>query len=243
MEKVVKEIYSQILNKKMNMAVYGHYGFAMLMFPSTTDSYLENEENGIIPAISHFIEQGKLTVFSIDTVNYESWLNKEIAPEEKSKRHFEFNLYIVQEVLPMIFGICGGPIPIITAGAAVGGFHAANHYFRRPDIFYGVISMSATYNIEHFTDGYFDENCYFNSPIHYLPNLSDEYWLSFLRHKHHLYLMTGTGKGEHPENLNHIIEVLKMKNIPYHSDYWDEKYGHEPSSWSAMLYKVLETKL
>ena len=205
MEKIVKEINSQILNKKMNMAIYGHYGFAMLLFPSTTDSYLENEENGMIAAINHFIEKGKLTVFSIDSVNYESWLNNEITSEEKSKRHFEYNLHIIQEVLPMIFGICGGPIPILTAGAAIGGYHAANHYFRRPDIFYGVISISATYNIEDFCNGFFDDNCYFNSPIHYLPNLTDEYWLSFLRNKHHIYLLTGTGKGEHPElSLIHI---------------------------------------
>ena len=43
---------------------------------------------------------------------------------------------------------------------------------------------------------FFDDNCYFNSPVHYLPNLSDEYWLSFLRSKHHVYLMTGTGENE-----------------------------------------------
>ena len=243
MEKSTRVIESEVLKHEVNMAVYGHYGFAMLLFPSTTDSFLENEENGIIPAIESYIEKGKCTVFSIDSVNYETWLDSEKTPEEKSKRHFEFNVHIVQEVLPTIFGVCGGPVPIIVTGADFGAFHAANHYFRRPDLFHGLIAMSGTYNIEHFSNGYFDENCYFNSPTHYLPNLNDEYWLSFLRSKHHVYLCTGNGKGEHPENLDHISEILKAKNIPFNPNYWSKEWGHDPETWAAMLVDILETKI
>ena len=153
------------------------------------------------------------------------------------------NIIIIQEVLPAIFGICGGPVPIIACGAALGAYHAANHYFRRPDIFHGLIAMSGTYNIEHFSKEYFDENCYFNSPIHYLPNLNDEYWLSFLKNKHHVYLLSGKGEKEHPENLTHISEILTAKNIPFNSDFWGEEWGHNPNTWAAMMLSLLETKL
>jgi len=243
MERIVHTIESEILQKEMNIAVYGHYGFAMLLFPSITDDYLENEENGIIPSISNYIAKGKCTVFSIGSCNFESWLHPTKTPEEKSIRHREYNNFIIQELLPFMFGICGGPIPIMACGAGLGGFHAANHYFRRPDVFYGLVAMSASYNIQHFSNNYFDENCYYNSPIHYLPNLTDEYWMSFLRSKHHVYLLSGTGENEHPQNLDHIIQILNMKNIPNHSYFWGQEWGHNPKTWAAMFNNLLDTKL
>ena len=243
MDRIEHFLNSEVLKKEMNIAVYGHYGFALLLFPATSDDYLEYENNGLIETIKQFIEKGKCTVFSIAGANFESWLNGELSPEEKSQRHYEYNQFIIEEVLPFVFGTCGGPVPVITCGAGIGAFHAANHYFRRPDIFYGMIAMSGTYNIMHFTGGYFDENCYFNSPVHYLPNLHDEYWLSFLRNKHHVYMMTGTGENEHPANLDNIVSILNMKEIPHHHDYWGNEWGHNWVTWKAMLNHILETSL
>jgi esterase/lipase superfamily enzyme len=227
----------------MDIAVYGHYGFALLMFPAQTDDFLENENNGLVASISKFVSKGKCTIFSVGGVNFESWLSPDLSGEEKSKRLFEYNHFIVEEIIPYIFGQCGGPVPIITCGAAIGAFHAANNYFRRPDIFYGSIAMSGTYNIEHFTKGYFDENCYFNSPVHYLPNLNDSYWLSFLKSKHHVYLMTGNGENEHPYNSAHLGDILSYKEIPHVVDYWGAEWGHNWDTWNAMLPFILETKL
>ena len=44
----IHKIESAHLSKEVEIAAYGHYGCAILMFPSTTDDYLENEKNGII---------------------------------------------------------------------------------------------------------------------------------------------------------------------------------------------------
>jgi len=243
MEKNIIKIESEILKKEINLAVYGHYGFALLMFPATGDDFLENENLGLIDTLKPFIEKGKVTVFSTESVNSESWLNGNLPPDAKSLRHYEYNQFVINELLPQIFGICGGPVPIITCGASIGAYHASNSYFRRPDILYGVIAMSGIYNIQHFSGEYFDDNCYFNSPVHYLPNLADEYWLSFLRSKHHVYLMTGNGKNENPNNLYHISSILNSKSIPHHADFWDVQWGHNSTTWKAMLQKVLETKL
>jgi len=153
----IKTWKSKHLGKEVSVAIYGHYGFALLLFPSITDNFLENEESGLIKSLKPYIDKGKFTAFSIGGVNFDSWLNDELSNEEKSKKHFDYNQFIVEEVLPMMFGQCGGPVPIIVCGAALGGYHAANIYFKRPDLFYGVISISATYNIEHITNGFFDE--------------------------------------------------------------------------------------
>ncbi len=243
MQKDIISLYSSALDKQMDVAVYGHYGFALLLFPALSDSSLVYEANGTIDKLEHFIKKGKCRVFVTPTVNDESWLNNEMSCEEKSKRHFEFNTYISDELVPEIYGKCGGPVPIIASGASIGAYHAANSYFRRPDLFYGLVSLSGFFNIEFISKGYFDENCYFNSPVHYLPNLNDSYWLSFLMSKHHVYLYAGRGENEHPHNSMDMCRLLTEKTIPHHCDIWGEEYGHNFESWNEMLYHILNTKL
>ena len=233
---------SSNLSKEMELTVYGHFGFALLMFPVFTDNSSEYEENGTIDAISHIIQKGKCRVITLQSVNHESWLNEKISAKQRSKRHFEYNNYIIEEVIPFVFQLCGGPVPIITAGASLGAYHAANKYFRRPDIFYGVIAMSGTYNIDHLAKGYFDDNCYFNSPVHYLPNLNDSYWLSYLISKHHVHIVSGTGDGEYPDNSRHLSQVLNIKNIPHNVDLWGPEWGHNWKTWNTMLPHYLESK-
>lgn len=233
---------SKKLGRKMELAVYGHYGISILLFPATTDSCLENEENGMIQAIQPLLESGRFKVFSLGAMNFESWLTKdEKTNEEKSEMHKKYNQYIIEEVLPFIFGECGCEVPIITAGAAIGAYHAANTFFRRPDIFLGTIAMSGTFDITHYTNGFLDEkdNCYFNSPIHFLPKLKDNYWLSFLKSRKHIYLLSGKGENEYPENSEKLAGILSDKQIKHTLDIWGEECGHNYSTWNLMLNKVL----
>lgn len=230
------------LGQDMEILTYGIYGLAILLFPSTTDDPEENEKNGLIDALAPMIDRGKCKVFCVPSVNFQSWLSDDISPEEKSLRHLQYNNYLVEEVVPFIFGDCGCPVPIITCGAALGAFHAANSFFRRPDVFYGMVATSGTYNIEHFTKGYFDNNCYFNSPIHYLPNLNDNYWLSFLLSKHHIYIVSGTGEGEHPHNALHLGGILSSKGIPHQVDIWGPEWGHNFNTWNSVIPQFIERK-
>lgn len=243
MERQIFTWNSPNLNKDMEIAVYGQYGVALLLFPTNTDNYLENEENGLIESIAPQIEKGRCRVYSVGAVNFESWLNRDIPHSQRSERHFQYNNYIIEEVFPFIFDNCGSPVPVMTCGASIGGYHAANNYFRRPDLFFGLIAMSATFNIEHFSDGHFDENCYFNSPQHYLPLLNDPYWLSFLKSRKHVYILSGSGDGEYPVNSIIIEDILKQKEIPCVVDLWDARWNHDFTTWKAMLSQYVNTKL
>jgi esterase/lipase superfamily enzyme len=240
MQKEIHSFRSNHLSKNVEIAVYGRYGFAILLFPTFSDDHLENEKFELIESIAGGINKGKFKVFSVPGINFESWLNNDISPKEKSDRHYQYNNFIIEEVVPFIFGECGGPVPIISAGASMGAYHAANTYFRRPDILYGVIAMSGTYNIEHYTKGYFDDNCYFNSPIHYLPNLTDSYWLSFLVNKKHCYILSGSGENEFPDNSNNLANILNSKGIPHQLCIWGTEYDHNWKTWNAMLPHILD---
>jgi len=235
--------YSQNLQRTVEIPVYGHYGFALVMFPALSDSALIYEENGTIDKIKPFLNKGKCRVFAVPSINEETWFTEKLSNEEKSKQFLAYNNFISDELVPMIYAKCNGPVPIITCGASIGGFLAANSYFRRPDCFYGAISMSGFFNIEYITNYYFDDNCYYNSPVHYLPNLNDSYWLSFLKSKHHVYLYSGSGENEFPHNTENLAKLLKEKEIKHSCEIWGSEYGHNFDTWNEMLFNILNTKL
>ena len=231
--------WSPNLNKNMEICAYGHYGTAILMFPSAAADYLEYERFYLIDSIAPFIESGKIKVYSINSINSESWLNDRMHGREKSVRHQQYNNYVVEEVVPFIFRDCDGQVPIITSGVSLGALHAANSLFRRPDVFDGTIAMSGIYDLKEYSKGYFDEDCYFNSPMDYLPNLTDQYWLNLLRSKHHIHILSGSGSYEDPNASVEISRVLDSKGIPFDLDIWGKDYTHDWPTWRAMLPHVI----
>lgn len=226
----------------MEIAVYGHYGFALLMFPTAAADFLEYERFQLIDAIKPFIDAGKLKAFSINSINSESWLNREMLPEHKAIRHQQYNEYVTREVVPFIKNHCSQETPIITTGASLGALHAANSFFRRPDLFEGTIAMSGSYDLKAYSDGYYDDNCYFNSPVDYLSNLTDEHILNQLRSKHHIYILSGQGDYEAPDRSVQLGSILSAKGIPHQVDLWGYDVPHDWPTWRSMLPHVLGTK-
>lgn len=102
MQKQITSWYSPALNKEMPIVSYGHYGFALLLIPTAAADFLEYERFQLIDALSPMIEGGKLRVFSIDSMNRESWMNNGMIPEHKAIRHNQFNEYVFNEVVPYI---------------------------------------------------------------------------------------------------------------------------------------------
>ena len=54
-----------------------------------------------------------------------------------------------------------------------------NLFLKRPDLINGVIAMSGVYDLTEYTKGYFDDQVYYNSPAHYLPNQENMYIFTF----------------------------------------------------------------
>jgi esterase/lipase superfamily enzyme len=234
--------HSAALHKHMEIAIYGHYGFALLMFPTAAADYLEYERFYVIDALTPLISAGKLKAFSINSINNESWLNSNIPPPYRAIRHQQFNQYVCEEVVPFVKHHCSQDTPIITTGASFGAFHAANQLFRRPDLFEGTIAMSGTYDLKSYTNGYYDDNCYFNSPVDYLPNLNDEWHLSRLRSKKHIYILSGQGDWEKPERSVQLGNILAAKGIPHYVDLWGHDVPHDWPTWRKMLSHVIGSR-
>ncbi|GAA4439783.1 alpha/beta hydrolase-fold protein [Ravibacter arvi] len=234
--------HSPSLNRQMEIVTYGHDGFALLMIPTAASGYLEYEQNGLIRAIADTINAGKVKVFCVNSINGESWLNPYMSGHEKGIRHHYFNEYILKEVLPFIRNNISPKNRIITGGASFGALHAANLFFKHPDVISGVIGMSGCYDLTVYTDGYFDDNVYFNSPVHYLKNLNVEWHLSLYRQSNHIHLVTGSGAYERPEYSVDLSEILRSKHVHHELDIWGNDIPHEWWSWHRMLAYYLESR-
>ncbi len=232
--------YSPSLQKDMPIVSYGHYGFALLLIPTAAADYLEYERFLLLDVLKPYIEAGKLRVFSVNSINSESWLNKEMLGEHKAIRQNQFNEYIYNEVIPFIKQNTSMDTPIITCGASLGALHSMNLFLKRPDLINGVIAMSGVYDLTSYTSGFYDDQVYFNSPCHYMPNLGDHPHLEKIRNSHHIHILSGSGSYEAPNASRDLSGILASKSIPHDLDIWDGSWTHDWPTWRAMLPIVLE---
>ena len=242
MERQITSWYSPSLNKEMPIATYGHYGFALLLVPTAAADFLEYERFQLIDSIAPYINSGKCKVFSINSINNESWMNHGMEPRHKMIRHLQFNDYVYNEVVPFIRNSTSQDTMIFTCGASFGALHSANLFFKRPDMINGVIAMSGVYDLMEYSRGYYDEDVYFNSPIRYLANLTDHHILEQIRRSHHIHLLSGTGAYEDPDAARRFAGVLYSKNIRYELDIWGSDMRHDWPTWRDMLPYYLATR-
>lgn len=242
MERHLNSWYSPALNREMPIASYGHYGFALLLIPTAAADYLEYERFQLIDALAPLINGGKLRVYSIDSMNKESWMNYEMIPEHKAIRHNQFNEYVYDEVIPFIRNTTSQEIMIYTCGASFGALHAMNLFLKRPDLINGVISMSGVYNLTEYTRGFWDEQVYFNSPEHYMPSLMDPYYLDKIKASHHIHIFSGSGAYEDPNAARRFADILYQKGINYDLEIWGDDITHDWPTWRMMLPYILDTK-
>jgi esterase/lipase superfamily enzyme len=226
----------------MPVASYGHYGFALLLIPTAAADYLEYERFQLIEALEPMINAGKFRVFSIDSINKESWLNYQMEPAHRAIRHNDFNHYVFNEVVPFIRNATSNETLIYTCGASFGALHAMNLFCKRPDLLDGAISMSGVYDLTEYTRGFYDEQVYYNSPIHYIPNLTDPFYLDKLRASHHIHIYTGSGDFEEPDGSRRFASVLYNKGIWCDLDIWGPDIRHDWPTWRMMLPYILDKK-
>jgi len=234
--------FSPALQKEMPMVTYGYSGFALLLVPTAAADYLEYERFHLIDTMAPFIESGQVKIFSINSINNESWLNNEMIGEHKAIRQNQFNDYIFNEVIPFVKNSTSQETPIILSGASFGALHSMNLFLKRPDLINGVIAMSGVYDLSEYTKGFYDEQVYYNSPMHYMANLTNHDILEEIRKSTHIHIVTGSGDYEDPGASGKFAELLHSKGINYELDIWGPEFKHDWPTWRAILPHYIETR-
>ena len=242
MKREISSWYSPALQQEMPIVSYGYFGFALLLVPTAGADYLEYERFQLMETLEPLINSGKLRVFSINSVNKESWLNNDMQGEHKAIRQNQFNQYVFDEVIPFIKNATSNETPIITCGASFGALHSMNLFLKRPDLIDGVIAMSGVYNLSEYTKGFHDEQVYYNSPAHYVPNLTEEWFINHICKSQHIHIIAGSGDYEDSQASRNFSDILHQKGIAHELDIWGEEWKHDWPTWRAMLPHYLATR-
>ena len=229
--------YSDRLGRYMKIRIYGHYGPAFIAFPCQNKQSDDFSNNGMIDALSWFLENGKMKLFCLDsnddeTVSSKSW-DKAYAGHKLEMYH----QYLIEEVLPLVYEKQGGECLPYLIGMSMGGSHASNNFFRRPELFSGFISLSGKYDVASFFDGYMDANIYNNSPVHYLKNISYSHPYINIYNTKRMISVVGRGAYEHLvlESNYEMANIAYLKGIHIDFHFWDENSVHD---WSSWLYQM-----
>jgi esterase/lipase superfamily enzyme len=229
--------YSSRLGLEMPIVSYGDRGHPLLLLPTAQADFLENERFFLIKAIEPLIFAGKVQVFSIESINRLAWMNSSVPVHEAARRHALYATYIEEEVVPHIRRVMNNPYArVAVSGASFGAFHAANQFFRRPDLFDTLIAMSGFYDLEpDYTYGYSDDNVYYNNPVSYIANMNDGHTLDLLRHNCEIHIVSGRGDYEAPHCSEQLSKLLWDKGVPNNLDLWGLDVNHDWPWWRKML--------
>jgi esterase/lipase superfamily enzyme len=232
--------YSSHLGRQMELLIFGHAGLPVVVFPTSCGRFFDFEDREMVAAVAGKIDAGQLQLFTVDSVDTESWYNRAASPRNRVARHLQYEEYLIHEVVPLIRQKNSGSRPnssIVALGCSFGGYHAVNIALRHPEIFTGFVSLSGVFDLTSFLGGYYDQECYYNLPTHYLPNLTDPWFLDRFRQNRYV-LATGQDDQCLAQNLA-LDRILSALEIPHQLHIWDAKNSHDWPTWQRMVAQYL----
>lgn len=229
--------YSFTLGRDMEMKVYGHGGWPVLFFPCQDGRFFDFENFKMTDAWSPWLESGQVMVFSIDTVDKETWSDKWSDPYWRIRRYEQWIAYITDEVVPFMRAMVNqrngwtGEPGVMVFGCSLGATHALNLFLRRPDLFDRVLALSGIYSAVYGFDNYMDDVVYRNSPVHYLAAMPKDHPFIQLYNRKKGVVCVGQGPWEIPETTRQMAHIFHEKDIHLWVDFWGWDVSHDWEWW------------
>ena len=233
--------YSSYLNREMEFKVYGHGGKPVLFIPCQGGRFFDFENFHMVDYWARWIEEGKCTVYSIDTIDNETFANKGGDCRYRIELHEAWYNYVIEEFVPTIRHMSGernGYDQMITVfGCSMGAQHAANIFFRRPDLFDQVFAISGVYDSRDAFGDYMDELVYQNSPVDYLSNMPADHPYIQMYNERKIIIVVGQGAWEDvlKASTGWLKHVLEQKGIHATVEFWGYDVDHDWPWWYKMV--------
>lgn len=227
---------SPSLGRDMEMLVFGKEGTPVLIFPTEHGNLYEWEEHGAIDTLTEQLELGYNQLFCVDTLVKESFLNKDVEPYTRLMRENQYEMYILDEVLPYINEVNNNPF-IIAAGAELGAYQALRMGLKHPELFDKILSISGYFDINIFLDGFKDDNSYYNNPIEFIPNLNNQSILKAISgiDIRIISYLTDPNKSESQK----MSDILWLKFLQHDITVWNDETSNPWSLYPFMLRENL----
>jgi esterase/lipase superfamily enzyme len=231
--------YSHRVGRDMELLVFGEAGARVLVFPTRQGRFYDYENWGLVDAIRDRIEAGELQLYCVDSYDSSSLYDWGIAPWERIARHRNFEEYILCEVLPLTTTL-NSDGRLVAHGCSIGAYHAVNIAFRHPWLFSKVVGFSGRYDLTHeyawyrdLFSGHYDDNIYFNTPNHFVPNLTDP---EILRHLRALDIRLVVGEADYFIASNRALSTALWEKAVWHAfEVWPGRAAHAPRYWREMV--------
>ncbi|WP_346697509.1 alpha/beta hydrolase-fold protein [Catenibacillus scindens] len=231
--------FSPQLGRDMEFKVYGHSGRPCLYFPCQDGRFFDFENFHMVDVCAAPIEEGRLQVFTVDTVDRETWSAKGGNPHDRIARHEQWYHYVTDELVPEIFWknaqSNGGKRArgILTFGCSMGAMHSANFFLRRPDLFDANLSLSGLYSARDSFGDYMEPLIYDNSPIDYLSNMPWDHPYIRMYNERRMIFCVGQGawEDELKASTRQLEQVVRSKGINAWFDYWGYDVSHDWEWW------------
>ena len=205
------------------IVAYGHWGRAVLAFPSQQGHCRQYEDFGMVDAVAPLVDAGRLKLYCVDSYDSWSWHQDALPLVERARRHATYEAWIVDRVVPFVHDDLRGAAEILVTGVSFGAYHAANFALKRADLFPLAICQSGVYNVSVVGWGERADAVYFNNPMDYVVNLHGDH-LDWLRSRVRLLLVAGRGMWEDTTGAlagtEQFAGVLRDKGIPHELDVW-----------------------
>lgn len=241
MQKELDTWFSSKLGRPMSVKTYGEGGVPILVFP-TQDAMNDNFENfGMIDTLSKYLNDGKIQLFCVDTVDVETWSNVWGDKDWRANRQEAYYDYIIEEVLPFIDSKKTiNSLPIAT-GCSLGGMHAAIVFLRRPELFSGILSLSGVYDAKFFFDGWLNSVLYHNSPVDFLSSMDKDHPYIEIYNEKPIILCIGQGAWEEEGKRTCSImkDIFEEKSIDAWVDFWGYDVNHDWEWWKKQILYFL----
>jgi esterase/lipase superfamily enzyme len=239
MNREVAELWSGAIGAVGTIIRYGHWGRAVLAFPSERGSAWDFENNGMVGAVAGLIDAGRLKLYCVDSFDAQSWSDQEIPLEERARQHGRYEKWILNDVMAWIYQDSGDALEVATLGCSLGAYHAANLALKRADLFPLAMCFSGNYDPASWNGwGERGGEAYFNNPFDYVGHLQGEH-LDWLRGRVSLLLVCGQGQWEDTTgslaSTRQFAALLAGKGISHELDLWGHDVPHDWPSWRAQL--------
>ena len=222
-----------------SVAVYGHYGRPVLVFPTEGGYAGEFADHGMVAAVGDLIDAGRVKLYCVDSFDGGTWSAADLPLEQRAMRHGAYESWILDAVVPHVRDDSGGTAEMVAAGCSLGAFHALNFAFKRADVFPLALCFSGNYDPTTWRGwGEQGDALYFNNPIAYVANLHGDH-LDWLRSRLSLLLVCGQGQWEDTTgslvSTRRMADLLTAKGIHHEMDLWGYDVPHDWPSWQAQI--------
>lgn len=225
----------------MNIRIYGTGGMPVIAFPpqgSKADAY---ESFGLIDVLAKAIRADQVQLFCVDSVDDLSWNAADKPADVRMLWQERYYRYIVEQVVPFVSGVNPENARPYVFGVSLGATQAAIAFFRRPDLFQGVLSLSPALDPHLFFGDWSDDLLYQNTPLYFLDRMPTDHEYIALYQQRNIIFCAGQGTWDRPcaDSMRRLQPLLERLHVPAWFDYWGTDADHDWYWWKKQVVYFL----